>query len=65
MRRVLVRLSGRQMNRGENHRGFTEPALLAGLGVLVPMLQLLEEYDLNDLRRLADLTLPRLRRDGG
>jgi hypothetical protein len=53
------------MNRGENHRGFTEPALLAGLGVLVPMLQLLEEYDLNDLRRLADLTLPRLRRDGG
>jgi hypothetical protein len=32
LRSVLVRLSGRQIRRGPNSRGFTEPALLAGLG---------------------------------
>lgn len=60
MREVLVRLSGRQMKRGEGSRGFTEPALMAGLGVLVPMLLLLEHYDLREIRRLAKLTLPTL-----
>ena len=60
MRGVLVRLSGRQMRRGEGARGFTEPALMAGLGVLVPMLLLLEHHDLEDLRRLARRTLPPL-----
>jgi hypothetical protein len=60
MREVLVRLSGRQMKRGEGARGFTEPALMAGLGVLVPMLLLLEHHDLEELRRLARLTLPPL-----
>jgi hypothetical protein len=59
-RGVLVRLSGRQMRRGTGARGFTEPALLAGLGVLVPMLALLEEYDLGELRALARQVLPDL-----
>jgi hypothetical protein len=60
MREVLVRLSGRQMKRGRAARGFTEPALMAGLGVLVPMLLLLEHHDLNHIRRLARLALPPL-----
>ena len=40
---------------------------MAGLGVLVPMLSLLEHYDLRDIRRLADAALPGLlsRRDSG
>ena len=38
-----VRLSGRQMKRGKNARPFTEPALLAGLSVLLPMLDLVEQ----------------------
>ena len=60
MRDVLVRLSGRQMKRGKNQRSFTEPALLAGLGVLISMLDYLREHDLNDLRRLAETVLPEL-----
>lgn len=59
-RDVLVRLSGRQVRRGKGARGFTEPALLAGLGVLVPMLALLEEYDVGELRALARQVLPDL-----
>lgn len=62
LRRVLVRLSGRQMKRTKNSRGFTEPALLAGLGVLLPMLELLRTHDPDDLRRLADRALPGLAR---
>lgn len=49
---VLVRLSGRQMKWG---RGWTAPALLAGLCVLLPMLELLEEHDVNKLRRWAQM----------
>jgi hypothetical protein len=67
-RGVLVRLSGRQMKwaGGEGRVPFTEPALLAGLGVLLPMLELLRAHDVDDLRRLTDLALPGLlRRDGG
>jgi hypothetical protein len=60
MRNVLVRLSGRQMKRGKNSRSFTEPALLAGLGVLTPMLDYLREHDLDDLRRLAEAVMPEL-----
>ena len=59
-RRVLVRLSGRQMKRGRNRRTFTEPALLVGLGVLVAMLALLEHYDLKKLRQVAHEALPDL-----
>jgi hypothetical protein len=58
LRKVLVRLSGRQMKRGPKARGFTEPALLAGLGVLVPMLYLLDHYDLPTLQHLAAAVLP-------
>jgi len=60
LRGVLVHLSGRQMKRGKAARGFTEPALLAGLGVLIPMLHLLQTHDPNDLRRLTETALPGL-----
>jgi hypothetical protein len=49
LRRVLIQLSGRQMQYGME---YTEPALLAGLWVLLQMLELLEHYDLNELRCL-------------
>jgi hypothetical protein len=69
MRDVLVRLSGRQVKRGKDARGFTEPALLAGLGVLIPMLELLEHHDVAELRAMAEAAIPGLlrprRRDGG
>jgi hypothetical protein len=58
MRDVLIRLSGRQMKTGRNARGFTEPALLTGLGVLVAMLGLSEQYDTPTLRALAARMLP-------
>jgi len=58
LRGVLVRLSGRQMKRGKNARPFTEPALLAGLGVLIPMLELLLQYEVQELRDLVQATLP-------
>lgn len=60
MRDVLVRLSGRQMKRGKGHRPFTESALLAGLGVLIPMLLLLEHHDLNEIRAMACQLIPQL-----
>lgn len=50
LKNVLVRLSGRQMKRDRPH---TAPALLAGLWVLLSMLDLLDYYDLNHLKRLA------------
>jgi hypothetical protein len=55
VRRLLVRLSGRQMKRGVE---FTEPALLAGLWVLLSLMKALEHYDLNDLIRIARSVLP-------
>jgi hypothetical protein len=58
MREVLVRLSGRQMKRGKKLPKFTEPALLAGLGVLLPMLCLLEKYTVEELTELARSVLP-------
>ena len=67
-RAVLVRLSGRQMKwaKGAGRVAFTEPALLAGLGVLLPMLELLRTHDPTDLLELAHRALPGLlRRDGG
>lgn len=60
MRDLLVRLSGRQMKRGKNARPFTEPALLAGLGVLMPMLDCLRHYNIRHLRHLAETTLPEI-----
>lgn len=54
-RRLLVQLSGRTMARGTP---FTMPALLAGLWVLLAMLDVLEHYSLNQLRELATFALP-------
>lgn len=56
MRDLLVRLSGRQMKRGKHARPFTEPALMAGLAVLLPMLDLLREYSTTELRQLVEET---------
>ncbi len=56
MRSLLVRLSGRLMRRGKS---FTTPAMLAGLWVLLAMLSVLNEYDLEDLLRLAHFVFPR------
>jgi hypothetical protein len=50
LKEIVIRLSGRQMKRNRPH---TAPALLAGLWVLLSMLELLEHYDLDELRRLA------------
>lgn len=50
MKTILIRLSGRQMKRS---RPVTAPALLAGLWVLLAMLDLLEAQDLGELRALV------------
>jgi hypothetical protein len=50
LRTVLVRLSGRQMKRG---RPWTAPALLDGVWALLAMLDLLDQYALPHLRKLA------------
>ena len=42
-------ITGRQMGYGVE---YTEPALLAGLWVVLQRVALLEHYDLEDLRRL-------------
>jgi hypothetical protein len=60
LREVLVRLSGRQMKRGPGAPGFTEPALLAGLGVLIPVLLILREYDIDELRAMTQAVFPDL-----
>ena len=54
LREVLVRLSGRQVRRAD---GFTEPALLAGLYLLLHTLEVLEHYDPQELRRLLTAVL--------
>ena len=58
LRATLVKLSGRQMKRTRNAKGFTEPALLAGLCVLMPMLILLETMSLEDLKTVAHELMP-------
>lgn len=64
MKQLLVRLSGRQTKRA---RPCTASAMLAGLFVLLPLLDLLATHhgDLSEIRRLAEQTLPILmtRRD--
>jgi hypothetical protein len=55
VRRLLVRLSGRQMKWGVE---FTEPALLSGLWVLLTLVKVLEHHDLGDLLRQAQPVLP-------
>lgn len=60
LRQALVGLSGRQMKRGGKARPFTEPALLAGLELLLKMLIVLEHHDPAELRRLLQAALPGL-----
>ena len=55
LRRLLVRLSGRQMGWGVE---FTEPALLAGLWVLLAMREVLQQHSAEDLLRWADRVAP-------
>jgi hypothetical protein len=55
LRELLIRLSGRQMKYGVP---FTEPALLAGLGVLLPMLELLTEHSAAELQAMVAAVLP-------
>jgi hypothetical protein len=60
LRQLLVELSGRQIKRTRNARDFTEPALMAGLGVLIPMLYVLLRYDPEEIRRMVHAALPQL-----
>ena len=61
LRRVLVRLSGRQMK----HRvESTAPALLAGLEKLLALDDLQSQYDLREVLALARRVLPTLFRSG-
>ncbi|MBV8086834.1 MAG: transposase [Chloroflexi bacterium] len=62
LRRLLVRLSGRQVARG---RGFTAPALLAGLWSLLAMLEVLQEHSVEQLRRYRDLLLGATEEESG
>jgi hypothetical protein len=62
LRRLLVRLSGRQMRWG---REATAPALLAGLWVLLAMLEVLEEHSVEQLRRFKKLALDIAEDDSG
>jgi hypothetical protein len=57
----LVRLSGRQMKRS---RPVTAPALLAGMHMLLSMLDVLEQYSPAQLREYARIAAPALRRSG-
>jgi hypothetical protein len=59
--RFLVRLSGRQMKR---KRPVTAPALLAGLHLLLTMLDVLERYTPAQLRDFASRAAPLLRPSG-
>jgi hypothetical protein len=61
LRTTLVKLSGRQIKRTKDSRGFTEPALLAGLGVMVPMMMLLEYMSVEDLKAAAHELMPVIR----
>jgi Transposase DDE domain len=54
VRALLVRLSGRLVKRG---RGYTAPALLAGLWVLVAALEALEQHSVAELRRMKQSIL--------
>jgi hypothetical protein len=61
LRKTLIKLSGRQMKRSKDSRGFTEPALLAGLCVAVPMMTLLETMSLEEMKSAAHQIMPLIR----
>jgi hypothetical protein len=54
LRTVLVQLSGRQQRRGQEP---TASALLAGLGVLLAMLEVLQEHSVEELLQFKKLVL--------
>lgn len=56
VREVLIRLSGRQMKQGQSH---SWPALLAGLWVFLAMVDVLEHYDIQEIKRSVDRLFPR------
>jgi hypothetical protein len=62
LRALLVRLSGRQMRRGVEA---TAPALLAGLWVLLALLEALQEHSVEELRRFGQLLLGIVEEDSG
>lgn len=61
LRTTLIKLSGRQMRKSKGTRGFTEPALLAGLCVAVPMMTLLETMSMEELKSAAVQIMPLIR----
>ncbi|MFO0929311.1 MAG: IS4 family transposase [Gemmataceae bacterium] len=61
-RRFLMRLSGRQLKRGVEA---TAPGLLAGLHLLLAMLDVLEQYRLEELYEFARIALPHPRPPNG
>jgi Transposase DDE domain len=54
LRDLLVRLSGRQVRRGHA----TAPSILAGLWVFLSSIELLDHYDLNELKQMARHVVP-------
>jgi hypothetical protein len=62
LRALLIQLSGRQMKWGREH---TAPALLAGLWVLLAMLEALEEHSVEQLRQYKKLVLDSQVADSG
>ena len=62
LRALLIRLSGRQLKYGQGH---TLPALLAGLWVLLAMLEALEQHSVEELRQFKEVLLAGLEEDSG
>jgi hypothetical protein len=62
LRRLLVGLSGRQQEWGKEA---TAPALLAGLWVLLGMLEALEQHSVEELRNFKKLLLGEAEEDSG
>lgn len=58
-RAILIRLSGRQMKRGKRAKAFTEPALLAGLWVYLAMMEVMDQFDHQELKDLLDPIFPK------
>lgn len=54
LRDLLIRLSGRQVRRGQA----TAPALLAGLWTFLAAIEIADHYDLDELKRMARLAVP-------
>ncbi len=62
LRALLVQLSGRQMKRGKE---YTTPALLAGLWVLLAMIEALEQHGVEELRQFKQMVLGAAEEDTG